>query len=161
MIWTDEADDLLIRLWDEGGSLSYVADGMKKAGYTVTRNAVSGRRHRLPVQAFRRKTATTATKVVTIERQPQQRSKPMTKTPSRGPVTTIEIDAIARHPGVEYLDNDYHGCKAIMPSRGGPWDLQRVCGRPRGTDYNGNMSPYCPTHFRMFTNPVAARKQHG
>ena len=47
MIWTKEADELLIKLWDDGGSLHHVADGMTAAGYAVTRNAIAGRRHRL------------------------------------------------------------------------------------------------------------------
>ena len=156
MLWTDEADDLLIRLWDEGGSLAYVADGMIKAGYDVSRNAVSGRRHRLPAEAFRR-TTPTATNIVRIPSPRQHQRSKTVKVPSRTPITDAEIAFIAKHPGVEYLENDPRGCKAIMPTRGGPWELQRVCGRPRGLDYNGCISSYCPLHYRMFTTPSARK----
>jgi hypothetical protein len=44
-----------------------------------------------------------------------------------------------------------------MPTRGGEWHLQRVCGQPRTNDYNGCESPYCMTHFRLFTNPMVRR----
>jgi len=84
------------------------------------------------------------------------------KVSPRKPVTVEEVNVIAQHVGIEYLENDSFGCKAIMPTRGGPWALQRVCGKPRGPDYNGCLSSYCPTHFRMFTNPIPLpRKQHG
>ena len=54
MIWDDKADGLLLALWNEGGSLGFVADGMKKAGYNVSRNSVAGRKHRLaPEQIMR------------------------------------------------------------------------------------------------------------
>jgi hypothetical protein len=160
MIWDGDADALLIRLWDEGGSLSYVADGMKQAGYVVSRNAVSGRKHRLPEIAFKRKTAT-ATK--TTKSEPKERSKPVSrsKIPSRRPATVEELEALALHSGVDYLEQSRWGCKAIMPTRGGAWKLQRVCGQPRCLDYNGSESPYCQTHFRIFTNPTPLpRKQH-
>jgi hypothetical protein len=162
MIWDDKADALLIRLWDEGCSLAYVANGLKQAGYEVSRNAVSGRKHRLTSKLFKRKTAT-ATKTVKVERKPRERSKPVNsvKPTSRRPVTIEELDDITSHSGVEYLEQQTWGCKAIMPSRGGQWDLQRVCGKPRCLDYNGGMSSYCQTHFRMFTNPVPlSRRQH-
>src|SRR4249920_3006951 len=54
MIWDAKADELLVSLWDEGCSLAYVADGMKQAGYTVSRNSVAGRKHRLTKAKFRR-----------------------------------------------------------------------------------------------------------
>lgn len=76
----------------------------------------------------------------------------MTHLPPRKPPTEKEIESIVAHEGIEYLDNDYRGCKAIMPGpRSGPWSLQRVCGKPRSLDYNGSLSPYCATHFRLFT----------
>jgi hypothetical protein len=173
MIWTDEADDLLIRLWDEGGSLAYVANGLLEAGYRVTRSAVSGRRHRLPPAAFRRAT-TTAIKPIK-ERKPRPTrskppvTKPITKPPetdvvkvaTRTPVSAAEVNALARHVGVDYLEQTTSGCKAIMPSRSGDWQLSRVCGMPRGPDYEGRQSSYCPTHFRMFTNPLPKKAAHG
>jgi hypothetical protein len=158
MMWDERADTLLIQLWDEGGSLSYVADGLKQAGYAVSRNAVSGRKHRLPATAFKRKTAT-ATK--TTKAKPKERSKPVTKinVPSRLPVTDEERETITSNPGVEYLELSTWGCKAIMPTRGGKWKLQRVCGEPRCFDYNGSPSSYCQTHFRMFINSVPLPKR--
>jgi hypothetical protein len=160
MMWDDKADDLLIRLWDEGGSLSYVANGMVSAGYQVSRNAVAGRKHRLPVEAFRRRT-TVSTMTTKRESSMRERSTPVSKITTRRPVTAAEVEAIAQHPGVEYLDQPRWGCKAIMPTRGGEWKLQRVCGQPRCLDYNGSMSSYCATHFRLYTNPVPmSRRQH-
>jgi hypothetical protein len=91
---------------------------------------------------------------------PPPRSNNVTKMPPRTPLTVTEVDAISKTPGVEYLDNGSNGCKAILPERSGKWKLQKVCGKPRGYDYNGSMSSYCPTHFRMYTNPLAVRKQH-
>lgn len=84
------------------------------------------------------------------------------KVATRKPVSVAEADAIAKNRGVDYLDN-VGGCTAILPTRSGDWQLQRVCGKPRGPDYNGAPSSYCPTHFRMFTNPLplAMRKSRG
>jgi len=162
VIWNDEADSLLVQLWDEGGSLSHVAEGMQKAGYDVSRSAVSGRRHRLPGEMFRRKGTTTATSVTPYKREPKQKKDSTVKITTRRPATTAELEENARNEGVEYLEQTSFGCKAILPVRSGPWKLQKVCGKQRGTDYHGCMSPYCPTHFRMFTNPYAGvgRKQH-
>jgi hypothetical protein len=161
VIWTADADNLLIRLWDEGCSLANVADGMARAGYIVTRSACAGRRHRLSRAAFKRTGG--AIKIIRERKLPpppkRKRSNNMTLTPSRRPLTSAEVAALTSHQGVEYLANT--GCKAIMSGRGGPWALPMVCGKRRGYDYNGSPSPYCPTHYRLYTNPQAAKKQHG
>ncbi len=165
MMWDDRADDLLIRLWDEGGSLSYVAQGMASAGYVVSRNAVAGRKHRLPLESFKRKSSTVSTNIVATRKQkpstPRERGKQVSKQvkmPTRKPVTVAEVEAITLHPGIDYLDHT-DGCRAIMPSRGGRWKLQRVCGKPRCLDYNGSPSSYCMTHFRLYTNPYPVKRQ--
>ena len=80
--------------------------------------------------------------------------KPVLKPASRTPVTISEVEALASNEGVEYLENE--GCKALLSKRSGKWQLQMCCGEPFGLDYNGAQSSYCPTHFRLFTNPSAA-----
>ena len=158
MIWDGEADALLIRLWDEGGSLSYVADGLQQAGYVVSRNAVAGRKNRLSKAAFKR---VVAKPIKVIQPRKRKRDESVNKkAPSRRPVTVAEVEALTLHAGIEYLDQTSYGCKAIMPTRGGAWKLQRVCGQPRSLDYNGSKSPYCLTHFRLFTNPAPFKRQH-
>jgi len=157
MMWDTRADELLISLWDEGGSLAYVADGMQRAGYAVSRNSVAGRKHRLKGTEFKR-TSKVPTKVIAVrKRSPRPRRQNVTNLPTRRPLTAEEASAASLHEGVEYLDQTKFGCKAIMPSRGGPWKLQRVCGKPRSVDYNGSMSSYCLTHLRLFTHPTARK----
>jgi hypothetical protein len=155
MIWTDESDALLIRLWDEGGSLSYVAENMQQAGYVVSRNAIAGRRHRLRSKAFKRGDGVPAIKIakkpVARDRPQRSKRKPM-KTPSIVPTT------IANNEGVDYLSLPNSGCKAILDKlpRSGPWLLQRVCGLPRFGE-----APYCREHYELYTTISATRRQHG
>ena len=52
MIWTDDADRLLIHLWNKGGSLKSMAADMQAAGYDLTRNSIAGRKARLPDEVF-------------------------------------------------------------------------------------------------------------
>jgi len=155
MIWDDKADGLLLALWNEGGSLGFVADGMKKAGYNVSRNSVAGRKHRLAPEQIMRKVGRP---IKTMAKQPrQQRSNTMTEKKPR-PVTISDVDAIAQHEGIDYLELTAFGCKAILSDqpRGGQWMLQRVCGLPRCEG-----SPYCLTHFRIYTNPQPVRRANG
>lgn len=159
MIWTNEADALLAQLWDEGCSLNYVADGMAQAGYVVTRNAVAGRKHRL-----REKIGFARLSKLPIKSRmkPKAQRSRTVKIPSTKPVSVIELEALRRQEGVHYLDNPHNGCKAILDRpRAGEWLLPMVCGKPRGCDYEGRMSPYCPTHFRLHTSPSTVRRQHG
>jgi len=153
MIWTDEADALLIRLWDEGGSLSLVAEGMQQAGYVVSRNAIAGRRHRLRSRAFKRGDGVAAIKVAKPKRVRSKRSTRVMLIKKQA-ITTISI---ADNEGVDYLSNPKHGCKAILDKRprSGPWLLQRVCGLPRFGE-----SPYCREHYELYTT-AAARRPHG
>ena len=47
MIWTADADTLLLRLCEKGGSMKSVANEMGLEGYCITRNMIAGRKHRL------------------------------------------------------------------------------------------------------------------
>jgi hypothetical protein len=145
MIWNDEADRILLSLWDEGSSLGIVAERLRDAGYNVSRNAVAGRKHRLRPNAERKMVPK---KIIRLK--PPPRSNPVTEKKH----VTPEID-ISQHEGIDYLDLTSHGCKAIMPKRGGAWMLQKVCGLPRYND-----GPYCEEHFNLYTNPMP-RRAHG
>lgn len=152
MIWTDEADEILIRLWDEGKSLSYVTAGMNEAGYSVTRNAIAGRKHRLPPEAFKR---------IARSQPVVARSLPATRVRARGkkPMTDKEpkepkVDPMLTNKGVEYLELPAWGCKAILNERSEEgWKLHKVCGLRR---VDG--SPYCRGHLRLYTNATPYRK---
>lgn len=159
MQWTDEADALLVRLWDEGGSLAFVARGMAEQGYSVSRNSVAGRKHRLKVSDFHRKTMPPIKTVKPEKPINQPRRRRMT-TPKLPP-TAKEIDDLKRWEGVDYLDLKPSGCKAILDTRGGPWMLSKVCGRLRCFDGNGNRSSYCKLHMRLYSTPSSQRKFDG
>jgi len=155
VIWNDEADALLIKLWNEGGSLGHVAKGMVEAGYVVTRNAVAGRRHRIMPEAFTRKGS--STKVVKTRARPRQRSKPVENKSKilRKQITVSDVEAIATNPGIEYLELEGWQCRAIIDGpRTGPWKLNRVCGLPR---VDGES--YCRGHLKLYTNPVPAQRR--
>jgi hypothetical protein len=158
MLWNDETDRLLVSLWDEGGSLSFVADKMREAGYDVSRNAIAGRKHRL------------AEKLSPFKRAPNTQSrvtrpipKRLRRASRRGTVkkTMDQLrEEMQANEGVEYMLND-HGCKAILDKpRRGEWLLQVCCGKPR-TAFGGSMSPYCAYHLRIYTNPPQQRKANG
>jgi hypothetical protein len=161
MIWNDDTDSLLVKFWNEGGSLKYVADEMQKLGYTVSRSAIAGRKHRLEGALLRKVTATPTTKMIE-RKQPINSNRRETVTTlqpraSTKPVSTIELDDITNELGVEYLTNTERGCKALLDKRGGQWALPMCCGRPRSNDYNGALSPYCSTHYRLFHNTSTYR----
>lgn len=160
MIWTAEADALMIQLWDQGGSLGYVARGLCDAGYKVTRNAVAGRKHRMKVTAFHRKTVS----IKTVKKsKPINRPRRTHMSQKAAPKTLSEVvDEMSRWPGVDYLDLPHDGCRAILNQpRGGDWMLQKVCGKKRTRDANGNRSSYCVAHLRMYCNPATERKNYG
>ena len=131
--WTGEADALLIKLWGEGLSLSLIADGLKAAGYHVSRNAVSGRRHRISRSLFAKRPAVT-----------QRRPRPRGIVGERKKPTPVEIDALSNVVGVDYFDNS--GCKATLDKRG-DWGLPLVCGEPLADGV------YCQTHSKLFHHP--------
>jgi len=153
LIWTSQADALLISLWDEGGSLGYVAGGMREAGFKVTRNAVAGRKHRLKITSFNRKTVS----IKTVKKaKPINRPRRTHMSNKAAPVKTLSevLEEMSQWPGVDYLDLPHNGCKAILNQpRSGDWMLQRVCGKKRGRDSSGNRSSYCPAHMRLYSNP--------
>lgn len=149
MLWTKEADRLLIKLWDSGGGLDYCADELRKAGYDATRGAVAGRRHRLPLGTFKRPPGPSHTKVRTAKL--QSKRKPVSAPVPRRP-TEQEVAALDRVRGVDYFDN-VNGCAATLEKRG-RLGLPMVCGEPVTDDYVGNRSSYCLTHFRLFHHPI-------
>jgi hypothetical protein len=161
MIWTEEADSLLIKLFDEGGSYGYVAEGMKARGYNVSRNAIAGRKFRIaPKQVFRRQSPlplkTIPPKAIhPVRPSNQPRSTQMSDKAATAPqqITEKDIEAIRTWEGVDYLALPNNGCKAILDRpRGGQWLLQKVCGKPRATDANGNRSSYCKVHMSLYSN---------
>jgi hypothetical protein len=154
MLWTKEADRLLIKLWDAGGGLTYCADEMRKAGYDVSRGAIAGRRFRLPHGSFKR--PVTARKRVLrpakfLARITESKRKPVSAPVPRRP-TDAEITALSRVGGVDYFDN-VNGCAATL-EKFGRLGLPMVCGEPVTEDYVGNRTSYCLTHFRLFHHPT-------
>lgn len=140
MTWTAKADAMLVRLWGAGGSLTSVAVAMTKAGFAVTRGAVSGRRMRLGL------------------------TRPRNFTEPRRP-RTVRLIKTAKprdeRPGeVEYLDLPADGCKAVLEKRGAH-GLRMCCGKLRTFDNKGSLSPYCEAHTKQFATPTMIRKPHG
>jgi hypothetical protein len=134
--WTAEADALLIKLWGDGLSLALIADGLSAAGYHVSRNAVSGRRHRLSRSSFVPR-STQLRKPRVAMRPPRPRTKKVSL-PKKPP---------AKIDGVEYFDART-GCKATLDRRG-HLGLPLVCGEPLADDSR----VYCLTHFQIFHHP--------
>jgi len=153
MMWDDKADGLLIQLWDEGGSLGSVAEGMRKAGYDVTRSAVAGRRHRLMPEGFNRKSPSTKTVRPASKPGPKPKIRKEGTVTKKIPTVVEALEVVTTHVGIEYLKLPASGCKAIMPGRGGKWKLHLVCGRLRRPG-----TPYCEEHLLLYTNPPVARR---
>ena len=159
MIWSADATALLLKLWKDGGAMTDIADAMAAAGYAVSRNAIAGRLHRMKGQdassTVRQTPPNPSRRRKVTKPKPEFRGRAVDPTPpTRRPITTSDLEALAQNEGVDYLENE--GCKALLPKRSGKWQLQMCCGRPFGLDYNGSQSSYCPTHFRLFSNPHAA-----
>lgn len=140
MVWTAEADAILIKLWDAGSSLAEIADALAAAGYVVTPNAVAGRRHRLPRTAF-----TSGWHGIKLRPRPRIER-------TSDPVTPPIPKKKQTGPGVQYFDN-VSGCRATLDQRG-DWGLPLVCGEQLA-DSNAS---YCPTHFKRFHNAVPTRR---
>lgn len=150
MHWDEPADSLLAKLWNAGGSLESIADALIKAGYTdVTRNAIAGRKHRLPSELFQRPSKTGQSTRVSIaparvviqqQQQPVQKPKPAAHT----------------GPKVQYLKTTDDMCKALLDERGGRWNLPMVCGRRRMAIDDGRSS-YCKHHHALYY-PVHNRR---
>jgi len=162
MQWTDEADSILVKLWNDGCPMAVIAQGICNAGYTVTRNMVAGRKFRIqglhemaprlplvrPPPKPRRRTVRLKGRADTVDDK---------VVASRRPVTAADTDAALKNPGVDYLANE-KGCKALLDTRSGQWNLLKCCGLPRGVDYDGRESSYCYFHFRLHTHPPQQRR---
>src|SRR4029077_16747115 len=148
MLWNEETDSVLIRLWDETGSLQALADGMAELGYQVTRSMISGRRFRLPKEAFRRQVSAHILEQAR-PKPPRVRRKTMTV-----PKVSHDDVPLSENRGVDYLSLQRWQCKAILDVRSvseESWGLRKVCGLPRlhGT-------PYCHQHGLLYRNSSAA-----
>lgn len=148
--WTEEADALLIQLWDEGGSFAYVMEGLRAAGFNVSRNAIAGRKNRLGEGRFQRKTARpTKTWKLFVPRAEPPPPRPAAPKLERRDANAAELEELYLNSGVRYLDLRRGRCKAILDKRG-PDDLPMCCGKPCGLDYHGADSVYCSGHFRLY-----------
>jgi len=150
MDWTDEADAMLRNLWEAGGTLTTVSRDMAQAGYTFSRNAISGRKWRL------------AKSSPFVRTEPVRKYSPRPRASGgRLKMGTIKppmeiIERVEPEDGVNYLDNTEVGCKAILDKRGDD-GLRMVCGRTRA-DFDGSRSPYCPTHHQRYNNQHNVRR---
>ena len=147
MNWTDAADELLISLWGMGRTKGAVAEEMRAAGHPVeSRSAISGRMNRLRQRG-----------VVFSKREPPQftparQPKPPKPKPLPWEAPVKRRRAVAHDNGVEYLAN-HDGCKAILDTRGGRYNLRKCCGKSREPG-----TPYCAGHLKAYLNIPAARK---
>jgi hypothetical protein len=159
MDWTNEADAMLRKLWEAGGTLTTVARDMARAGYTFSRNAISGRKWRLGKdQPFVR--SKSAPMPRRSSPRPRQRSKRMSITEGEVKLKVVPREEPA--DGVNYLDNTEDGCKAILDKIGTD-GLRMCCGVSRVKENGVTVSAYCLSHHTTFNNlPTGARiKQYG
>jgi hypothetical protein len=153
-IWTKEADSLLIELMNAGCSMGYVASELSKfMSYKITRNAVAGRKFRLPEGLFHLTTggcprSPKRQKPREARTREHKRFKPVTITLSNPAPPEPQFEP----EGVNYMDLQPDGCKAILDKRG-ELDLPMVCGRLRGYDDKGARSSYCRMHYERYNNP--------
>ena len=152
MIWTGDDDARLIRLWDSGLSQTQIA---REMGLTV--GSIAGRRCRLRYGPF---LPNDPAYQIKLPKSRRKRAEPVKNIPPElqplAEVTIKHLEIISRNPGVDYLANT--GCKALLERRG-HWQLPMCCGRRCGYDFYGAKTPYCPTHFRLYTNPPAERRR--
>jgi hypothetical protein len=163
--WTNEADAILVELWNAGASPKAIEEGLKRAGYAVNRNMIAGRRWRLrdKVPMAKRAPSTPpkarARSKVKMDEVKMKAVKTVSEKVKRRPVVAVDL---TKHEGVDYLDLPADGCKALLNKRSGPWNLWRCCGLPQGPDLEDRQSSYCPQHFRLYTHPVTSRtRSHG
>ena len=122
MIWTDDADRLLIHLWNKGGTLRSMAADMQAAGYDLTRNSIAGRKSRLPNAAFTLRLVPGTRRPKTARR--PQRSKPVDEKSKKPPLTNdppVPVEPpfdLSTWEGIPYLELKSDGCKAVMDERG-------------------------------------------
>jgi len=159
MDWTDDADRLLVSLWQAGGTLNSVRDDMLEAGYNVTRNSIVGRKNRLKLMGVDiqvRPRAVQPRRIAQMQQQRQQRALPPTPPPT---LLAFPVAPVADHDdGVDYLENGPDGCKALLEKRGS-YGLPMCCGKQRVYDFDGSRSSYCSLHHRLYrTNTQAGRR---
>jgi len=145
--WSGAADRLLVELWERGLTMERMAEAMTAAGHPVdTRSAISGRMGRLRKQG-----------VVFSEREPHRFTKPAEPKPPKvrlPPKPKQPRGTVTHDNGVDYLAN-HDGCKAVLDSRGGRYNLRKCCGKTREAG-----TPYCSGHLTAYQNP-GVRKSHG
>jgi hypothetical protein len=148
MIWTDDADKIVIDGWKAGDSLGDIAAKLMAAGFPgVNRNMVVGRRWRL---SKRHEMA-----------RPQKPQKPrLAPSPPRelaAPVKRVKrVRGVTHDNGVAYLKSG-DGCKAILDKRG-PDGLPMCCGKQRITLKGAEMpTPYCDVHHKLYNNPATTK----
>lgn len=149
MEWDDRADTLIVKLWNDGRTLTLIAEEMRKAGYAdLTRNMVAGRKHRMSPALFHR-----PRKPPTQTRLPQRSKQHVTMTQElKDSVEPPEVE------GIEYLAMRDHHCKATLDRRDKHWGLPLICGKPR-TKANGvYSSSYCAFHLHAFHNVPGQRR---
>jgi hypothetical protein len=138
-----------------------IADALCETGFDANRNSVAGRRSRLKelrVPMVLRLRPPPKPKPPPRPKKKRIRIVSMNDKVTPKPVT-MTADEMLKNPGVDYLDNA--GCKALLNKRSGVWNLPMCCGLPTAVDSDGNAQVYCPTHFRIFTQPSAPRLRHG
>ena len=132
MSWDRAADQLLMKLWREGKSMSEMAGQLG-----VTRGAIAGRKRRL----------------TELGHEFEERETPAAFVALRPP----KVNGVAHHDnGVEYLQLSPDGCKAILDKRGSD-GLSMCCGKLR----DGG-KPYCPGHVAKYgTKDTEKRSGYG
>jgi hypothetical protein len=148
--WDAASDAMLVRLWGEGRSMEAVAEAMRGLGYPVPagRNAIAGRLNRLRSMSIK------------MPDRPPAEPKPKAKRVRLSKVSKVSkpkpprAKGITHDNGVDYLSN-HDGCKAILDTRSGRYNLRKCCGKSREAE-----TPYCSGHLRLFQNP-GVRKPHG
>jgi hypothetical protein len=132
-MWTKAADQLLIKLWGEGKSMSDMADELG-----VTRGALAGRKRRLSEMghAF------------------DERETPLVFQKAAPPPPPKRNGVVHHDNGIEYLKLTEDGCKAILDKRGSD-GLSMCCGKQREQG-----KPYCPGHVVKY-GIADKRSEHG
>jgi hypothetical protein len=155
MVWNKTADELLLKLWTEGLSLTKVAEGLCEAGYDVkTRSTIAGRMHRLKQMGYeiegRRVIEKSVEEKSAVEVKMEKTQKEIEEAAQArlAVFTRRGWRRFADQSPVDYLENNY-GCKALMEERG-VWDLPKCCGKIRACDPEGRRSSYCQEHYKLF-----------
>lgn len=160
--WTDERDELITKLWQEGLSASEIA---KRIDRSVTRNAVIGRLHRLGVTRRMKQVSKQTRNRITVGRMLGniKRTREAMK-PNVSPVRELlrdlpteplpPTDTMAPTLSWAELEDQTHNitqCRAVLPADGD----KTICGRETvaGTSW-------CECHLRRYATPVFVKKTH-